>query len=187
MPTNNYGASLERPNNRYDVFAGDGDDIIYGGYGFANAYHYGGRGDDTIYLPKLFRTLIFEGGLGDDLAIAGAEDEAIFPLMPEPPATAQRRNLTVNMKGGEGNDRLEGVHKARDNKIYGGDDNDKIIAGNDNVTLEVYGEDHDDIIYGGDRTSTSEMLFGDFMLGGVGTPEKGGNDKIYGGNDIPGT
>ena len=48
----------------------------------------------------------------------------------------------------------------------------------------IYGEDHNDIIYGGDAVVTSQEIFGDFVLQSISIPIAGGNDKIYGGDDI---
>ena len=79
------------------------------------------------------------------------------------------------------------MHKQNITIIQGGEGSDKIVAGNQYAFQKVYGEDQDDIIYGGDGGTTSEHLFGDYELEGIGTPLRGGNDKIYGGNDMVAT
>ena len=138
----------------------------------------GGRGDDTLYLPETFRDAKYYGGLGNDSFVAIPELEA-------EDNTATNRSILLS--GDAGDDKIEGPHLAGNTVLRGGDDDDKIIGGNDNDTQKIYGEDHDDIIYGGDAAVTSQEIFGDFMLAGLGTPILGGNDKIYGGDDIIGT
>ena len=170
----------DRPGKRLDVFAGDGEDTVTAGEGWGRSFMNLGRGDDTLYLPTDFRRIYGYGGAGDDQMIAIPEETAREIV-------ADDRNLTQNLYGGAGNDRLEGNAKVADTRILGEDDNDKLIGGNDNEMLFMAGGDDDDIIYGGDRTVTSEELFGDSELNGTGTPVEGGNDQIFGGHDILGT
>ena len=135
----------------------------------------GGRGDDTFYLPETFRDAKYYGGLGNDSFVA----------IPEPEAEDNTAtNRSIWLYGDAGDDKIEGPHLAGNTVLRGGDDDDKIIGGNDNGDQRLYGEDHDDIIYGGDAVVTDQELFGDFKFYFDQIPIVGGNDKIYGGDDI---
>ena len=144
---------------------------------------YGGRGNDTINLPGSFgmnfsSTVTVNGGEGDDHFKA---------------KEAGTGGDNVNIYGDEGNDKIEGIHNVTNSSlIQGGDGDDKVIAGS-GLTAEqhIEGNEGDDIIYGADD-GIDELLLGDFSstiitANELDMPALGGNDKIYGSNNLTGT
>ena len=141
---------------------------------------FGGRGNDIINLPGSFddstSTVKVYGGLGDDQLLA--------------PAEVGDGGDTVMLFGGEGNDKIEGIALVTtEQKLYGGAGDDKIIAA-DGQTADHYmeGNDGNDIIYGA-VDGANETIFGDFPAATItsdenGIPILGGNDKIYGSDNL---
>ena len=136
------------------IYGGSGDDLIDGGIG--NDSVYGDAGADTM-----------SGGSGVDSLIYSTDTAGVAVRLWNNTASGGEAQGDVisgfeNLRGGSGNDTLNGDNGA--NELIGGNGNDFLFAigGNDTIT----GEDGNDTLYGGD---------GDDLIDG-GT----GNDNLYG-------
>ena len=102
------------------------------------------------------------------------------------PAEAGDGGDSMIIYGNEGNDKIEGISNITGtSKIYGGAGDDKMISGS-GLTADNYieGNDGDDIIYGADD-GVNDFLYGDFPNDGtISTPTLGGDDKIYGSDNL---
>jgi Ca2+-binding RTX toxin-like protein len=145
------------------VYAGDGDDLVFGDNGSINGNEASGA-NDTIY-----------GGLGNDTMYGEGGDDFISQALG-----------TDTAFGGGGNDTLDAAG-GLDNWGYGGDGEDRLIAadhgyggnGNDWIdggyggtvagTDTLYGEAGNDTVFGYDANDT--------LYGGSGT------DSLYGGTE----
>ena len=89
--------------------------------------------------------------------------------------------------GGQGNDRITAPKSTGVMIVYGGDGDDK-ISGVDGGFIDVYnGGNGNDIIYGGSDKTGPPRYWGDFSNIVNADPSLaaiGGNDKIYGGDNI---
>lgn len=155
------------------VFAGAGDDAIWGGGSIDPVIIYGEAGADWL-----------EGGPGNDTIFGGSGDDIL---------SGDMRSIVYDIEDGyedddeiwgeDGNDFIAGG--SGDDLIYGGNDNDRLYGneGNDQIFGEngsdlIDGGLGDDLIYGGMDDDEIYGASGDDLIYG-----ETGNDLIYGGND----
>jgi Ca2+-binding RTX toxin-like protein len=149
------------------VFAGAGDDTIYGGHGFSANTLYGGAGNDKIVSTGIGVNKIF-GGTGNDEIVAGSFNDTVDGEDGNDKITSDQYGVH-RLSGGAGNDEIR-VTKG-DNTLDGGDGNDYIGAGVGNDTINGGA--------GNDRIVASFIISG----GGKDTIDGGsGNDLLYASN-----
>ena len=163
--------------DRARIFAGDGNDLIFGGWG--DDVIFAGNGDDRVFGGSGDDTLLGEDGndrligdSGDDLLVTG--DGVDFA------------------QGGTGDDRLVGAGgvdtfqgNEGDDVLLGGDDDDVLNGGDGNDS--VFGENGDDRIVTGDGVDFARGGTGDDLLIGAGGTDtfqgNAGDDVLFGGDD----
>ena len=132
-------------------------------------------------MPSSFTNILYvvnvRGGLGDDIFISEALADTVG-------------GQTAKLYGEEGNDVIYGIHNlSAASFIKGGAGDDKLTSGEGHtVPHAIYGNDGNDIIYGAE-SGLGEMLYGDNALGDLNSTEngiavQGGNDRIYGSNNL---
>ena len=114
-----------------ELYGGDGDDYLAGSYAL-----YGGDGDDSLYLHDLYfqgkgpentRLLHGDGGDGDDDLYVNREPKNDAYKDGAGIVAPSRGEATVILRGGRGNDRIQGSY---DNEVYEfslGDGHDVIL------------------------------------------------------------
>ena len=159
------------------IDAGDGSDIVYGGYGDYSVI--AGGGNDTVYCdePGVGSTnnndvILLDDyrnpltSTGDDTAYGGPGDDLLWGY-----------GGNDTLYGGSGDDDLVGndltLAVAGMNWLYGGDGNDQLFVGLAG-SAALTGDAGNDSLYGGPETDTLNGGAGnDFMYGA------GGADQFY--------
>lgn len=151
--------------NSDEVYAGDGDDTVFGLLG--DDFVYGGAGNDSLeggvgndYMQGDAGNDILVAGDGNDFLRGDAGNDLVYGGNGDDTTYGGAGNDQVF--GGVGNDQMFGGFG--DDTVYGGTGNDTITGSGE--TDVVYGEDGDDYIQG---ATGSDTLFGgagnDTMLG----------------------
>ena len=104
-------------------FAGDGDDLVVAGDGWAASSVFGFSGDDNIQMGTGSGSYRAVGGKGDDTIKGVPYDEVdVIP------------GITDFMYGNDGNDLIIGSHKITGiQRLFGGTGDDKIVGGDEVV------------------------------------------------------
>ena len=157
------------------IWAGDGDDTVYGGAGHDRSG--GGDGDDRIYGESGNDKL--SGDAGDDYLRGGTGDDKIGGGTGDDYMRGDSGNDLLwgdegrdRMLGGDGDDGLGGGEG--NDRMFGNDGND-VIGGNEGQDL-IRGNAGDDELYG---DAGHDLIRGDagqdYLNGGT------GQDRLYGG------
>lgn len=180
------------------VYAGDGDDLVDIHGDWHDYLINGGRGNDTFIVDGGFSgaggddVMKIDGGLGNDTITQGAESMAINA------AGTKNLSSTVQLLGGEGNDKIDGFTGTSMStlEIDGGAGNDKIVAGTGFGNSDILAGDGDDVVHDVEEeiNDDADRVFdlgagNDTFFGGrdgttVDVDGGEGNDKLFGPNDV---
>ncbi len=123
------------------IDAGQGDDIITLGNGFASSYVSGDKGADSISGSNAADSIF--GGKDNDTIIGNGGDDVVKAGKNDDVVTGNNGNDELH--GNKGDDSIEG--NAGNDLIVGGKDNDTLSGGEGSDTIT--GDKDDDIIIGG--------------------------------------
>ncbi|TVQ30163.1 MAG: LEPR-XLL domain-containing protein [Phycisphaeraceae bacterium] len=165
-----FGQGGTGANQGAEIYAGPGDDVVFGG-----------PGNDRIFGVRGLNLLVGNGG--SDYIDGGENIDIIYgdfhPLQTPPPGYIPGTNT---IHGNAGNDRIHAGHGgdvifggAGDDTIFGGDGDDYIEGGAGNNW--IHGGAGDDTIYGHDapETRSTGPAGNNIIIGGL------GDDRIFGG------
>lgn len=180
--------SVDAQHDTY-VYAGAGNDLIYGG-GIGHNMLHGGAGDDNYYVKTLTERVVEKAGEGLDTVTSTVDftlSENVENLRMNGEAVVGGGNALNNqivgnaanndIHGFDGNDQLVGGAGA--DKLAGGNGNDSVSgdAGNDSLTGDAGddklngGEGNDSILAGAGVDTIEGGLGADTMGGGAGADQ----------------